>query len=308
MEKKISFVMFNDGGASVRRATLSEAFFRSLCFFLMAGLIFLAYFVYDYHQAKKERIQAQLIQDRVSSQTEEIIFLRKQVQSFSGKINILKNELVSLNAFEKKIRIIANLDHEGSTTQLFGVGGPGPEDLDARIPATRKNRPLLRQMHDQTGQIHLAANRQEKGFHALLKDIEKRKNFLASTPTIRPTRGWVTSKFGQRTSPMTGRKEFHEGLDIATERGTTIVATADGVISFVGLKGSLGKAVVIDHGYGLVTRYGHIYKSLKKDGTPVKRGETIALVGQSGRTTGPHVHYEVLLNGIPVNPEEYILN
>jgi murein DD-endopeptidase MepM/ murein hydrolase activator NlpD len=142
----------------------------------------------------------------------------------------------------------------------------------------------------------------------MLEDLEQRRNILACTPAIRPANGWMTSRFGHRNSPFTGRREFHKGIDIANRRGTPIVAPADGVVSQVKRKGLLGVVLTIDHGHGLVTRYGHIEKALKKRGDSVKRGEQIANMGNSGRSTGPHVHYEILLNGVPVNPEKYILN
>jgi murein DD-endopeptidase MepM/ murein hydrolase activator NlpD len=118
----------------------------------------------------------------------------------------------------------------------------------------------------------------------------------------------MTSRFGYRKSPFTGRRELHKGLDIASRKGTPILATANGVVTFAGKKGLLGLTIVIDHGHGMKTRYGHNHKLLKKRGDKVKRWEPVALMGSTGRSTGPHTHYEVHLNGIPVNPEKYILN
>jgi murein DD-endopeptidase MepM/ murein hydrolase activator NlpD len=97
-------------------------------------------------------------------------------------------------------------------------------------------------------------------------------------------------------------------VDIANRHGTAVLATADGIVSFVGKKGAMGKVVVIDHGHGMISRYAHLNTSLKKRGDKVKRGDVIAQMGNSGRTTGPHLHYEVHLNGVPVNPAKYILN
>jgi murein DD-endopeptidase MepM/ murein hydrolase activator NlpD len=138
--------------------------------------------------------------------------------------------------------------------------------------------------------------------------LEGQRNLLASTPAIRPTSGWTTSRFGRRVSPFTGRKELHKGVDIANREGTVILATANGVVSYAGKKGAMGNIMVIDHGHGIVTRYAHLSKSLKKRGEKVKRGDIIAQMGNSGRSTGPHLHYEVHLNGVPVNPAKYILN
>ena len=192
------------------------------------------------------------------------------------------------------------------------MGGSVPEDLDAEIPLKEKHNSLMRDMHEQIEELNNASLNQEEEFESLLKSLEDQQNLLASTPAIQPiprsVKSWVTSRFGYRISPFTERREFHKGFDISSRRGTTILATADGVVTFVGKKGLLGNTVVIDHGHGMVTRYGHCEKFLKKRGDKVKRWEPIALMGNTGRSTGPHVHYEVHLNGLPVNPEKYILN
>ncbi|MCP4694110.1 MAG: M23 family metallopeptidase [Desulfobacterales bacterium] len=163
-------------------------------------------------------------------------------------------------------------------------------------------------MHDQVKLLDQAAQLQHQGFDSLVGVLQNQQNLLASTPAIWPVKGWVTSTFGRRKSPFTGLREFHKGLDIATRKGTPIIAPADGVVSAVGTKGFLGKMIAVDHGHGIVTRFGHLQKALKKRGDKVKRGDVIALVGATGRVTGPHVHYEVRLNGLPVNPKKYILN
>ena len=219
---------------------------------------------------------------------------------------------MALNNFETKIRIIANIEKTDESKNIFGVGGSVPEDLDARLPLMEKHNSLMRDMHEQIDELNLASIHQQNEFESLLKSLEDQHNLLASTPAIRPiSRGeksWVTSKFGFRQSPFTGQREFHQGYDISTREGTPIMATADGVVIFVGRKGLLGNTITIDHGHGMITRYGHCQKFLKKRGEKVKRWEPIALVGDTGRSTGPHVHYEVRLNGIPVNPFKYILN
>jgi murein DD-endopeptidase MepM/ murein hydrolase activator NlpD len=243
---------------------------------------------------------------------EEIHHQRKQIQEFAGEINALKAKLLALNSFEKKIRIIANIEIPNDSDGIFGVGGSIPEDLDAQLPLKEKHYSLMRNMHEQIEEIGRASAGQHKELESLLKSLEDQQNLLASTPAIRPLSGnvksWVTSRFGYRKSPFTGRRELHKGLDIASRKGTPILATADGVVTFAGKKGLLGKTIVVDHGHGMKTRYGHNHKLLKKRGDKVKRWEPIALMGSSGRSTGPHVHYEVHLNGIPVNPEKYILN
>jgi murein DD-endopeptidase MepM/ murein hydrolase activator NlpD len=163
-------------------------------------------------------------------------------------------------------------------------------------------------MHHQVDQTNLAAKTQALDFENLIRELETKRNLLASTPSIRPSDGWITSRFGYRTSPFTGRREFHSGLDISNKTGVKIVATANGKIAYASRKMYIGNLIVIDHGYGRVTRYGHLDKIMVKPGQRVKRGDVIGLLGNTGRSTGPHVHYEVKINGVAVNPLKYILN
>jgi murein DD-endopeptidase MepM/ murein hydrolase activator NlpD len=312
MRKRISFVVLSNSGAPAKQICASKAAIRLVGIFLSACLIFSGYLVYDYIQLKRTTAHLQIREVHLTNELSEIQTQRKQIQEFANEINTLKDHLVALNDFEQKIRIIANIEKTDESSNIFGVGGSVPEDLDARLPLMEKHNSLMRDMHDQIDQLNRATIQQTDEFESLLKSLEDQQNLLASTPAIRPISGaekcWITSKFGFRTSPFTGQREFHQGLDVSTRSGTPILATADGVVTFVGAKGLLGKVIIIDHGHGLVTRYGHCQKFLKKRGEKVKRWEPIALVGNTGRSTGPHVHYEVHLNGIPVNPDKYILN
>ena len=264
--------------------------------------------MYDYVRLKANSSNTGDSGTKISSQQSEIKSQRRQIQQFAEEITTLKQKLVDLNNFENKIRIIANIEKKNEQDGLFGIGGSIPEDIVAQIPLSKKHNSLMREMHEQINQLDLATVNQNNGFESLFKYIKEQQNILASTPAIRPATGWTTSRFGYRISPFTGRREFHKGFDIANRKGTPIIATANGTVTFTGKKGSYGNIVVIDHGHGMVTRYGHTDKILVKRGDKVKRGDSIALVGNTGRSTGPHVHYEVHLNGIPVNPEKYILN
>ncbi len=264
--------------------------------------------MYDYIKLKKISLNTGDSSIRISSQLTEIENQRKQIQQFAEEINSLKLELVGLNNFENKLRIIANIEKKNEQDSLFGVGGSIPEDIVAQIPLSKKHNSLMREMHEQINQLDLATTNQNNGFESLFKYIKEQQNILASTPAIRPAAGWTTSKFGYRTSPFTGRREFHKGFDIANRKGTPIIATANGTVTFTGKKGAYGKVVIIDHGHGMVTRYAHTEKMLVKRNDKVKRGDTIALLGSTGRSTGPHVEYEVHLNGILTNTEKYILD
>jgi len=305
--KKVSFFILGYTGSTVKQFTVSRRFLciGSVCFSFL--LIFSTLILYDYLHLKTTYNKPAL-EDKIAKQSDEIVNQRRQIQEFASEINTLKTNLVKLNSFEKKIRIIADIGETGGQDNLFGVGGSIPEDLDARLPLTEKHDSLIREMHEQTRQMNQASNLQQDVFESLYKDLDSQRNLLSSTPAIRPTKGWTSSRFGYRTSPFTGLREFHKGLDIANRKGTPVIASADGIITFAGRNGFLGKTVKIDHGHGMVTRYGHLQKMLKKRGERVKRGDVIALMGNTGRSTGSHLHYEVFLNGIPVNPKKYILN
>ena len=149
---------------------------------------------------------------------------------------------------------------------------------------------------------------QEESLSELEKLLHTKKEMLTHTPSIWPTMGWVTSMFGFRTNPFTGLTQMHEGLDISNRVGTPVVAPAEGIISDTGNDWVHGKILVISHGFGMTTRYSHLSKVMVRVGQKVKRGDKVAEVGMTGRTTGPHLHYEVKLNGIPVNPMRYVLN
>jgi murein DD-endopeptidase MepM/ murein hydrolase activator NlpD len=140
----------------------------------------------------------------------------------------------------------------------------------------------------------------------LLDGLEGQTQKLAATPSIWPTSGYVTSGYGNRVSPFTGRVQFHSGLDIAADFGTIVVAPASGRVVLSGENGALGRMVELDHGYGLRSHYGHLTKALVQRGQTVQRGEPIGTVGSSGRSTGPHLHYGVEVNGRTVDPTDYI--
>ena len=312
MQKKISFVILGSSGAPAKQVCTSKAVIRLFGAGILVFFAVVGYIVYDYYNLRETTSRLQNREIYFTSQMEEIRLQRKQIQEFATEINALKAKLLALNNFEKKIRIIANIEDSNDSDNIFGVGGSVPEDLDPQIPLKEKHNSLIRDMHEQIEQLSRASGSQREEFEALLRSLEDQQNLLASTPAIRPVsrgvKSWVTSRFGYRKSPFTGRREFHKAYDVAARPGTPILATADGIVTFAGKKGLYGNVIIIDHGHGMVTRYGHCAKLLKKRGEKVGRWETIALLGNTGRSTGPHVHYEVRLNGIPVNPEKYILN
>jgi len=177
----------------------------------------------------------------------------------------------------------------------------GAEARASEAPQTEGD--LLHQLDD----LDKKVKAQEQEARALKSYFEDQQALLASAPSIWPVRGWVTSDFSVRLDPYTGERVMHEGLDIATAMGTPVRAPADGTVVFSGLEGGYGHVLVLDHGYGLKTRYGHLLRIDVKVGQKVRRSDVVAAVGNSGRSTGPHLHYEVRVNGVADNPRKFIL-
>lgn len=306
--KMISFFILNHTGSPIKKISVPGFLLRIGMVIFMAGTVGAGYLVYNHFQIQTAFKATRGIERTLAAQEDLITTQRRQIQTFASEINRLKSQLVALNNFEEKIRIIANISNEEGQDTLFGIGGSRPEDLATNIDLNRRHTSLLREMHAQVEQLQAASVKQQAKMVSLLGKLEGQKSLLACTPAIRPAKGWLTSRFGYRTSPFTGRREFHKGLDIANQIGTPIVVTADGMIKSVGSRRYLGNYVIVDHGHGMVTHYGHIGDALVKRGDKVKRGDPIAEMGNTGRSTGPHVHYGVFLNGVPVNPSTYILN
>ncbi len=152
------------------------------------------------------------------------------------------------------------------------------------------------------------AGLREQGVIKLQELLSERQSILNATPNIKPVPGWFTSRFGYRIDPFTGKTDVHYGLDIAAAQGTPVRAPADGVVSYVGYEVGYGKIVAIDHGYGVKTRFGHNSQIYVHLGQKVHRRDVISAVGSTGRSSGPHCHYEVRINDIPVDPINYILD
>ena len=231
-----------------------------------------------------------------------------QIRFFLARIGDLEQQLSKLKDFDTKIRIIANLEKGREVTPLYGMGGPSPSDIRDKLTGEKDDKGLVQQMRSDIERLQAEAMSREDSLSEVEKLLEAKKMMLVYTPSIWPLMGWVTSGFEIRTNPFTGLTQMHEGFDIANHVGTIVIAPADGTVSDIADDVGLGRALVISHGFGIMTYYGHLNKALVRIGQNVKRGDTIAEVGMSGKTTGPHLHYEVRVNGIPVNPMRYILN
>ena len=132
--------------------------------------------------------------------------------------------------------------------------------------------------------------------------VERRRALALATPSIWPVTGWLSSAYGNRRDPFTGGSDFHPGLDISSPQGEPVLAPADGIVSSANFSGNYGNLIVLDHGFGIITRYGHLSRFAVMNGQQVRRGDVIGFVGTTGRSTSPHLHYEILMNGQQTNP------
>ncbi|MGQ0645915.1 MAG: M23 family metallopeptidase [Elusimicrobiota bacterium] len=204
----------------------------------------------------------------------------------------------------------------GSREAIIQSDGPAPQaqggptlQEEVELEAELEGRPAdlsLQEFSRRMGIIRSETRGRLASAREILARIQEERISFRHTPNAWPLDGYVTSHFGGRLSPFSGVAEWHNGMDIAAPAGTPVRATADGTVHLAGWSGGYGKVVVLDHGTGYSTRYGHNRQILVKKGDRVKRGQIIALVGSTGHATGPHCHYEIWLNGRCVNPRPFM--
>jgi len=301
-----TIIVFPGSTASPKRIQLSKKSAKVALISLLVVSLFFGgagiFFINQYLKYQDDQVVLVSLQRQGKIQKTQIDKFSKQVRSF-------ETEMARLESFEKKLRIITSFENSPKGNQgHLGVGGPyGLSSHSFTTSLEKETQSMLDRLSGDLGILTSQIKMRQFSFQELDEYLKNQKSLLASTPSIWPTRGWVTSAFGYRKSPFTGLPEKHEGLDISARLGSEVRSTADGKVILTGREGGYGKMVEIDHGYGVLTRYGHNSKNLVKVGDKVKRGQVIALIGSTGRSTGPHVHYEVLVNGIPVSPRNYIL-
>jgi len=217
-------------------------------------------------------------------------------------------QLTKLVHQDEALRVYADLPSVDDDVRALGTGGrvnDFSEDYDELMPATDLNLSSLEGNLASLGrEITLQLNSYEQIYSKLTQDV----NRLRKTPSIKPVnRGYLTSSFGYRPDPFTHKRRMHHGQDFGVLTGTPVYATADGVVKARNGKTGYGKTIILDHGYGIKTIYAHLSRYVVKPGDEIKRGGLIAYSGNTGRSTGPHLHYEVRVNNVPVNPRHYFL-
>lgn len=231
--------------------------------------------------------------------------LQMENASYKDATAELSSQITSLEAAVDELGVRARVDPAAgramdklpAIVKTRAMGGGGAEAVGAPVLGAAFGSPdnALGVLRDLLGVIGDRLDTVRNG-------VERRQALAAATPSIWPVPGWLSSAYGTRQDPFTGASGFHPGLDISADAGQPVHATADGTIASAGVNGSYGNLVTIDHGYGLTTRYGHLSRFAVTSGQQVHRGDIIGYVGSTGRSTSPHLHYEILVNGQLTNP------
>jgi murein DD-endopeptidase MepM/ murein hydrolase activator NlpD len=286
--------------SGVKKISVSKVIIRNILIASLVAILSVLYVVYDYASIKRDR--AELV--RLRTQTKE---QSQQFRDLAMKVDGFADRMEQLRQFDKKIRILSADQTSRDKKLPLGIGGSDKE-MRVKELLDQDQQKLVTGIRESIAKLNDDANDREKSFNELLNFLHEQKSILAATPSIWPVKGWVTSEFGVRESPFRSGVEFHKGLDISTRFGKEIVAPADGLVIVSAYDPQDGNFIKIDHGRSLATGFAHLSKRAVKQGMRVKKGDIIGYVGDTGRSTGSHLHYSVFVNNVPVNPRKYLKN
>lgn len=297
--KKLTFLYVPDN-ASVRQFMVPKVLFYASAGAAFMGLGLIAFFGSQYLSAAAEGRQLLAVRG-------ENLQLQEHLREMQNLIENYKGEMQASLTLQQRLRMVADLDEFDPEVLQAGVGGPAPL-LAGTEPLSEGTRQGVEAAARDLSQLLRQAKMQRESYEEILSVVETRKATLDKTPSVRPVAHCtITSRYGRRVDPFTGQPASHRGVDFAAYPGSPIRATADGRVVGCSRYGGYGLMVEVDHGNGLHTRYAHCSAILVKKGQRIRRGQVVARVGSSGRASGSHVHYEVLRNGMQVDPMGFIL-
>lgn len=297
---KYHILIFKDGGKGGSRNLRMRGWLGIIGCLGVAALIICNVWLWR-HYAVSSRLTRQLTETERTVEEQ-----RGQLLSMISKLTEVAADLSRVQQFDTKLRLMMNM--ESDPAEVGGRGGSRIEDFSTTYLPLHRQELAARKMQAFLKQLSDDVRLEEVSQQDLLRAMRANRDTLLALPSIWPTEGFISSSFGGRASPFGGRGEFHKGLDINNRIGTPIIAPARGTVTMAATDGAYGYSVEMDHGGGIITKYAHMQRFIVKSGQWVKRGEIIGYIGMSGRSTGPHLHYEVRQNGVPINPLRYILN
>ncbi len=294
MNRSYSILIIPWRGARIQRLVVSRRSIRLLACALITLLALGGWHLNNYYWMKLERASGDFLRTQLS---EEVTTLSTRLKEEVAELRAKHNEEMTRLRTEVAVQRenLVALQKRTKTSQLLLANWKGlRKKIRDSLPRKRKSSLTGQQV---VGEL-------ETSLSLLRSDLE---GLIASIPSEWPAKGWLSSRFGMRRSPWTKKMEFHNGIDIANRRGTPVYASGDGVVKFTGLSNGTGKNVVLNHGQGITTLYGHLSKIHVKKGERVKKNQKIATVGSTGKSTNPHLHYEVRINGTPIDPRRHLL-
>lgn len=289
IRRQWTLLVLSDNETGIRQYRISKEVVRLVVAALLIAVSMLSSLATAVVMKRREPQQTARLQHKNDQLQNDLRTIRKQVSSLNSQLDNLAKQ-------DEKFRLVAGLEPLDPDVQRVGIGGPG--DVENSASTTGQISEMLRR-----ARLLAFSWREAKD------SLELKTERMLATPSIVPTNGYFSSAFSRsRWHPILDRPRPHEGIDIAAPTGTPIVAAANGRVTRAGYYNDYGYMVEVDHGFGLTTRYAHASRMLVHAGEVVKRGQKIALVGETGLAVGPHLHYEVLVNGHPANPKKYFLN
>ncbi|HUU04290.1 MAG TPA: peptidoglycan DD-metalloendopeptidase family protein [Patescibacteria group bacterium] len=300
--RNYSVIIVSDATASNKEFTVSSKLVKNAVLAFSFLVIFFGFIIFHYLTMTLDKQKMKRLELDAKDK-------RQKISELSSTIEDLNKRLKNMEIYKERIMVATGLT---SPMALKEVGSGGPEfgnagDNFSGAPGVIPAPQSLLQV-PKTADIRDKAQKIEDSLKSVEKFVNQQKLQLASTPVIWPTRGYISGVFGNRVHPFTGRYEFHYAIDIATQLGNKIIAPADGVVLVAEPKQYYGKMILIDHGFGYVTRYGHLSGFNVREGQRVHRYDVIGTVGTTGRSNGPHLHYEVRYFDKPMNPADFILD
>ncbi|MBK7140511.1 MAG: M23 family metallopeptidase [bacterium] len=297
-QNKVTFWFLHETEGALKRLTIRAAWLiyvpAAMIVLLFASSLLLSSF-----------FGSKVNEDEMARLRNENQRLTQKYQAIKSTLNEVSTRVDQLAQKETAIRALFNLPEVSPQERQLGIGGPDAMDWLPKSESEEIAVATEAEVDKLLKQTEFEFSKYGEIEGALLGLRER----LDHTPSIWPAKGWFSRGFGMHYDPFTGYKQMHRGIDIAAQPGTPIIAPAKGKVIFAGWdSGGLGNLVVVEHGYGFVTRHGHMSKVLVKRGQEIARGDRIGLMGSTGYSTGSHLHYEIYRNGKALNPMEYILN
>jgi murein DD-endopeptidase MepM/ murein hydrolase activator NlpD len=297
MSDHFTLMIIPNRKSGVRKISIPKVFIRNILIACVVVIFATLYVVYDYASIKRDRAELARLRSQTKEQSQQLRDLGLKIDEFSDRMEELRQ-------VDKKIRVLAYETGRGKKLQL-GIGGPDNENRINNL-LNKDHDKIIAGMRKGIEKLNEDATEREKSFNELLVFLHEQKSILASTPSLWPVTGWITSEFGARQSPFRSGVEFHKGMDISTRFGKEIIAPADGLVVGSGYDSQDGNFLKVDHGHGFGTAFLHLSRMAVKQGARVKKGQIIGYVGDTGRSTGSHLHYSVFVNNLPVNPRRYL--